>query len=74
MFNDKIYLVWLSKYSKWWIDYLEVELKNDNFEPTTENLITIFNVIQFDELEKYLFYKYWVEFAEVCKNLLLNNK
>ena len=74
MENDKIYLVWLSKYSKWWIDYLYVELKNDNFKPTIENLITIFNVIQFDELEKYLFYKYWVEFARVCKNLLLNNK
>ena len=65
MINDKIYIVWLSKYSKWWIDYLKVELENDNLKPTTDNLITIFNVIQFDELEKYLFYKYWVEFVRM---------
>lgn len=72
--KDPIYLTWLSTYAEGWITYLEYEMENSGFYINLENLIKIFNVIQFDELEKYLFYKYWVDFVKICLKLMIHQK
>ncbi len=63
---DRIYLVWKKHYSYWWIKYITKELRENELEISLDNMIKVFNLIEFDELEKYLFNQYWLQFIKKC--------
>jgi hypothetical protein len=73
MENDKIYDCWKKEYSMWYIDYLDSELDNCWLGLDTYNLIKIINTTKLDNLEFYLFNKYWVEFVRAVKELIKKN-
>ena len=70
MINDKIFYVWQKEYSEWFINYLKLELKKQWLNNKTYDLVKLFQLIQFDNLELYLWNKYWVEFIREIWDLL----
>lgn len=69
MINDKIYYVREKEYSKWFISYLTIKLEGEWLSTKTYDLVKIFQLIEIDNLEKYLFNRYWVEFIRCLSKL-----
>jgi len=69
MINDKIYYIREKEYSKWFIDYLSIKLKQEWLSNKTYDLVKLFQLIEIDNLELYLRNKYWIEFIRCLSKL-----
>ncbi len=69
MITDDIYCVRETEYSKWFIEYLNIKLEQEWLTNKTYDLIKIFQLIELDSLELYLWNKYWIEFIQRLSKL-----
>lgn len=70
LYKDFVFSIRYREYMRWFLDYLEIELEKNDIKLEFEWVWKLMQLIQFDEMEKYLFYKYPKQFVRFLFKLL----
>lgn len=70
LYKDFVFSIRYREYMRWFLDYLEIELEKNDIKLKFEWVWKLMQLIQFDEMEKYLFYKYPKQFVQFLFKLL----